>query len=325
MKKQKDARISELLKSSKTPYYLAPMFQVNDLAFREMCRKHGILLCWTGMINSHMWIINPKDRKNLFDTCPADRPLIVQLNGNDEQELLSCARDVESVVDAIDINLGCTQHIARRGQYGYFMVNTPEKREKSLKILARLTSELSLPITTKIRLLDDKDGNPDIKATCEFAKSLEKAGVSLISVHGRHKQLNKSGDIDITSIKEIVNSVTIPVIANGGVRTKEDAELLMKETGAAGVMIGQGLLENPWILETSEPNPVDLAREYLEFYQKYTGDFVVAKRHIFLFFDSIIRSKPSVASHLKQVRSPEEAEKFLQDYSNNKLDDITTQ
>ena len=93
--------------------------------------------------------------------------------------------------------------------------------------------------------MDDKDGNTDIRATYEFANNFEKAGVSLISVHSHQKQLNKSGDIDITSIKEIINSVSIPVIANGGVRTKEYAELLMKEAGATGVMIGQGLLESP--------------------------------------------------------------------------------
>ena len=76
-----DAQIIKLLKSSKTPYFLAPMFQINDLDFREVCRKHRILLCWTGMINSHIWIINPKNQKNVFDTCPSDRPLIDQLNG----------------------------------------------------------------------------------------------------------------------------------------------------------------------------------------------------------------------------------------------------
>ena len=143
---------------------------------------------------------------------------------------ISCSRDFESVVDCIDINLDCTKHIDKKGQYEYFMINTPEKRENSPEILARLNAELSVPITTTIILLNDKDGNPDIKATCKFANNFEKAVVSLISLHGRQKHLKKSGDIKLTFIKEIV---TIPVIANAGVRTKEDAE-----TGASGVMIG---------------------------------------------------------------------------------------
>ena len=86
---------------------------------------------------------------------------------------LSCARDFESVVDCIDINLDCTKHIDKKGQYDYFMISTSEKRENSLEILARLNTELSVPKTTTIILLNDKDGNPDITATCKFAKNFE--------------------------------------------------------------------------------------------------------------------------------------------------------
>lgn len=322
MEDSKSDKIKKILDSAKLPYFLAPMFQVNDLAFRKMCRNHNILLCWTGMINSHMWSINEKERQKMFETCDDDRPLIAQLNGNEETELISCAQDIEGLVDAIDLNLGCTQHIARRGQYGYFMVNSESKRQNVIKLIEQLNSKISVPITAKIRLINNEDGVQDPNLTCEFAKSLEKAGVSLISVHGRQKQLNKSGDIDIDAIKNIVNSVSIPVIANGGVKTKEDADNLIKQTGAAGVMIGKGLLENPLILETSNPDPVAMTKEYFDLYKKYPIDFFVARRHVFHFFDSIIRSTPQIANVLKRTRSVEDIYRFLDDYSSGKLQNL---
>lgn len=317
----KREKIKKILEEAKNQYFLAPMFQVNDLAFRKMCRKHNINLCWTGMINSHLWL-NPKERQKMFETCDDDRPLIVQMNGNDEGELLACAKDIEGLADAIDLNLGCTQHIARRGQYGYFMVNSDSKRQNAIKLIEKLTSELSIPVTAKIRLLENEDGNPDPQLTCDFAKSLEKAGISLISVHGRHKQLNKSGNIDVDAIKNIVQSVSIPVIANGGVKTKEDADNLIKQTGAAGVIIGQGLLENPQILETDSPDPISMTKEYFELYKKYPIDFFVARRHVFYFFESIIRSSPKIANVLKKTRSVEDIYKFLDDYSNGNLQNL---
>ncbi|OHT09018.1 hypothetical protein TRFO_22269 [Tritrichomonas foetus] len=322
MQEKKTQQIQQILKSAKVPFYLAPMFQVNDLAFRKMCRRHGILLCWTGMVNSHMWIINQKDRKTFFETCEGDRPLIGQINGNDENELLTCAQDLESFVDAIDINLGCTQHIARRGQYGYFMVNTEEKRQNVITLVENLTNKLSIPVTAKIRLLSDKDGNPDIQLTTEFAQRLEKAGISLISVHGRHKKMNKSGDADASAIKSIVDAVSIPVVANGGVTAKIDGENLVKETGAVGVMIGQALLVNPSLLETDNPDPVALTREYFELYKEHPIDFLIAKRHVFNFFEQIIKAKPKIAEELKKVHTPEEMEVFLVNYESGKFDQI---
>ena len=180
----------------------------------------------------------------------------------------------------------------------------------------------SIPITAKFRLLNDEEGNVDPQLTCEFAKSLEKAGISLISVHGRHKQLNKSGNIDIEAIKNIVDSVSIPVIANGGVKTKEDADDLIKQTGAAGVMIGQGLLENPLILETDNPDPVKMTKEYFELYKQHPIDFFVARRHVFHFFDSIIRSNPPIANVLKKTRSVEDIYKFLDDFLSGNLQNL---
>ena len=294
---------------------LAPMVEVNDLAFRMMVREHGVKLCFTGMINTHMWAINPADRHKQFQTCPEDRPLIIQLNGNDEAELVACALDLVDSADAFDINLGCTQHIARRGKFGYFMVNTEDKRQNVLKLVRNLTSKIKIPITAKIRLLSDEDKTPSPELTAEFAKSLEEAGIAMISVHGRHQQLDKAGNVDAAAIRMIAEKVKIPVLANGGIRNREESDALLEASGASGTMIGQGLLANPRMFDADgDYDPVSLGREYLEMFKKYGGDRIVAKRHLFNFFESEIRDNPEISKVLKETWQIEDMEKFLDEY-----------
>ena len=276
---------------------LAPMVEVNDLAFRMMVREHGVKLCFTGMINTHMWAINPADRQKQFQTCPEDRPLIIQLNGNDEAELVACALDLVDSADAFDINLGCTQHIARRGKFGYFMVNTEDKRQNVLKLVRNLMSKIKIPITAKIRLLSDEDKTPSPELTAEFAKSLEEAGIAMISVHGRHQQLDKAGNVDAAAIRMIAEKVKIPVLANGGIRNREESDALPRMFDVDG-----------------DFDPVSLGREYLEMFKKYGGARIVAKRHLFNFFEAEIRENPDISKALKETWQIEDMEKFLDEY-----------
>ncbi|KAH0785452.1 dihydrouridine synthase [Histomonas meleagridis] len=251
----------------------------------------------------------------MFETCKEDRPLIIQLNGNDEKELIDAAKDLEPFADAIDINLGCTQHIARRGQYGFYMVNTDEKRQNVIKIITKITNTISVPMTAKIRVFSDNENNVDVETTVEFAKKLESAGISLIAVHGRSKQLDKAGDVDVSIIKSIVSSVKIPVIGNGGIKSKSDADSMLYQTGAKAVMIGQALLNNPHLLETNDPDPVDLSYEYLEFNKEHpNSDFILIKRHIFCFFNQVLSKSPDISLKLKNVHTFEDLETFLNDY-----------
>lgn len=303
------------------PVVLAPQFEVNDLAFRMLVRKYNIKLCWTGMVNSHMWATMPTSRNSYFQTCEIDRPLIIQMSGNGEEELIACAKDLQQFGVAIDINFGCTQHIARRGQYGYFMVNNENKRKNVIEMVKNIVSAINVPLSVKIRLIDGEDGKPDVDLTANFAKELESAGVSLISVHGRAKNSNKAGPVDAEAIKKIVESVSIPVMANGGVKTMQEAQELFKESGAAGIMVGQGLLMNPKAFsDDPEHNPIAISREYLDLWDKYPDpNFFIARRHIFYFFDDIVRANKAVGDRLKTTHSIEELRTFLDDYENGKF------
>jgi tRNA-dihydrouridine synthase 1 len=292
------------------------MVEVNDLAFRILCRRHGVSLCYTGMINAHMWTVNPHTRSALFRTLPTDRPLIIQLNGSDEDELIGAAISLSVHADAIDLNFGCTQKVAKRGRFGFFMVNTAGKRECALAIVRRLVANLAVPLTAKIRLLSGEDGAPDARLTADFARRLEECGVSLIAVHGRHQQLDKAGDVNAGAIREIVNAVSIPVLANGGVQSAADADELIAASGAAGVMVGHGLLSNPAMFDTAAPalGAVATGREYLAIFREVGGDEIVAKRHLFLLFESVIREHPELAAKLKERHSVEELSAFLDEF-----------
>jgi tRNA-dihydrouridine synthase 1 len=268
------------------------------------------------MINTHMWTVNPHTRGNVFRTLPDDRPLIIQLNGSDENELITAATSLSIHADAIDLNLGCTQKIAKRGRFGFFMVNTPDKRRSALAIIRRLVENLTIPLTAKIRLLSGEDGTPDPRLTADFARELEECGVSLIAVHGRHQQLDKAGDVNAEAIREIVNAVSIPVLANGGIQSAADAEKLIADSGATGVMVGHGLLNNPTMFDPDAPafDAVAVGREYLGIFKEVGGDEIVAKRHLFLFLESVIREQPELAKKLKECHTIEELAAFLDEF-----------
>jgi tRNA-dihydrouridine synthase 1 len=260
-----------------------------------------------------MWAVNPHLRSTFFQTLPDDRPLIIQLNGSDERELLSAALALSSHADAIDLNLGCTQKIAKRGRFGYFMANTDSRRRAALDIVRKLVESLTIPVTVKIRLLSDDSGRPDPQITAAFARDLEKCGVALIAVHGRHQRLDKSGDVDAAAIRAIVDAVSVPVIANGGVRSAADADALVIASGAAGAMVGHGLLNDPTMFDggAAEFDPFAVAREYFALFREVGGDEIVAKRHLFMLFEARIRERPELAERLKERRSVKELVAFL--------------
>ena len=231
------------------PICLAPMAERNDLAFRILCRRHNVKVCFTGMLNSIQWSQGHKYQIRVFNTCKEDRPLIAQLAGSDYDTIFTSAKDLSQVCDAVDINLGCTQHIARRGNYGFFMVDTAEKRTEVLKLFKKLSDNITVPITAKIRIftkslesesVDADDSNrqddtsktfsevPDEEETINFARKLEEAGVSVITVHGCYQHRNKKADFSTYIIMKVVQSVQIPVIANRGVNSVEDAENLFE-------------------------------------------------------------------------------------------------
>ena len=167
------------------------------------------------------------------------RPVIAQLAANDPSTAAEAVRILQGYgVDGIDLNLGCPQAIARRGDYGAYLL---PQQDRVQAILTAMVAASSVPVSAKIRI------QSDLAQTLEIAKVIESTGVSLLTVHGRTVKENKTAVAapSFDAIGAIVGAVTIPVIANGGLEHPADIQKILSATGAAGVMSSEALLENP--------------------------------------------------------------------------------
>eukprot|EP01031_Cornospumella_fuschlensis_P041422 gene41422-50542_t len=245
---------------------VAPMVDNSELAYRELTRRYGAQLVYTQMFNSNIFIQSKVVRKQLFVTCASDRPLIVQFAGHDPQTMLGAAKYVEDHCDAVDINLGCPQGIAKRGRYGAFLM---EELDLLHEIVSTMVKGLTVPVTCKTRIYHDYD------KSIKLLETLANAGASALTVHGRTREekghrVREANWLMIRRIKEHFSQrkPPIPIIANGGVETYEDALRCLEITGADAVMSSEAILENPALFSGSLQNApvrdvIDLTEEYL--------------------------------------------------------------
>ena len=167
-----------------------------------------------------------------------DRPLLVQFCGNDPDILLTASKHVEGLCDAVDLNLGCPQGIARKGRYGSFLM--PET-DLLVRIVQNLHQHLNVPVTCKIRLF------PKLEDTIRLAKALESAGCYMLCVHGRTKEEKKqlTKETHFEEVRAVKRALRIPVITNGGVGSRADVLTSLRVTETHGVMSAESMLENP--------------------------------------------------------------------------------
>ncbi len=261
-------------------YVCAPMVHQSNLPFRSIVRKYGMPLCYTPMINSGAFIRSLMPEKH-FNTIPSDRPLVAQFAGDDPAVLLEAAKRVQNDVDAIDINLGCPQGIARKGHYGSFLL---EDTQIVQSIVSTLHKGLSVPVTCKIRVrLNDPTG----EKTLAMALALQYSGCSLLTLHGRTRDMKKEAveETDWAIIKRVKQALRIPVFANGSIETRGDADECAALTGVDGVMISEALLCWPAMVshphEKDMPFPVDMADETIAAHVTHQGHEVDLRPHLF--------------------------------------------
>ncbi|BCR93489.1 tRNA-dihydrouridine synthase family protein [Aspergillus luchuensis] len=198
-----------------------------------------------------------EDESPYLDGNPSfDRPLFVQFCANDPDDFLEAARHVAPYCDAVDLNLGCPQGIAKRGHYGAFL---QEDWDLIYKLINRLHNELSIPVTAKFRIQETKE------KTLEYAKMILSAGANIITVHGRRREQkgHNTGLADWSYIRYLRDNLPpeTVIFANGNNLNYEDLDRCLEETGADGVMSAEGNLSDPSIF--SKPPPVGSeGREY---------------------------------------------------------------
>lgn len=286
-------------------YITAPMVDGSELAFRDLTRKYGVKLAYTPMLNAKIFARDVKYRLEHFTTHKLDRPLAAQFCANDAAILVEAARHVQGRVDAIDLNLGCPQGIARKGRYGSFL---QDEWDLLRDIVSTAAKELDVPIWCKIRVF------PSIERTVEYAKMLESAGASLIAVHGRtREQKGKNAPpADWNAIRAVKRAVSIPVIANGNVRCLGDANNAVAVTETEGVMSAWALLDNPAAFHSGpEPMPsrMQLAKDYLNLAENYKTPMRMVRLHIFKLFRSRLDVNMDLNEEVAKCRSFEDFRK----------------
>ena len=198
----------------------------------------------------------PASEQYLDGRQDVDRPLTVQFCANDPEELLEAAKYVQPYCDAVDLNLGCPQGIAKRGRYGAFL---QEDQDLICRMISTLSRELQVPITAKIRILETKE------MTLSYAKRILDAGASILTVHGRRREQkgHLTGLADwsvIRYLRENLPTDTV-IFANGNILRHEDIVRCLAATGADGVMSAEGNLYDPTIFADVSPKELD-GREY---------------------------------------------------------------
>ncbi|GJM97458.1 hypothetical protein PR202_ga14387 [Eleusine coracana subsp. coracana] len=287
---------------------VAPMVDNSELPFRMLCRRYGADAAYTPMLHSRIFSENEKYRSMEFTTCKEDRPLFVQFCANDPDILLQAAKMVEPYCDYVDINFGCPQRIARRGNYGAFLMdNLPLVKS----LVQNLSANLHVPVSCKIRVF------PQLEDTLAYAKMLEEAGASLVAVHGRTRDQKdgKKFRADWDAIKAVKDALRIPVLANGNIRHMEDVKDCLEHTGADGVLSAETLLENPALFagfrtkewkEDGDENgdsgldQADLVIEYLKLCEQYPVPWRMIRSHVHKMLGDWFRVHPEVREELNK-------------------------
>ena len=226
---------------------LAPMAGVTDLAFRTICRELGAGYTITEMVSAKALCYQDRKSIPLLTLGEGEHPCAAQLFGSDPaciQEAAAIALET-SGADILDLNMGCPVPKVVNSGDGSALMKDPEKAARILEAAVRGAG--GRPVTVKFRLGWDKGSINCV----EFARTMEQAGAAAVAVHGRTRTQMYSGRANWDYIREIKQTVSIPVIANGDVFNAREAVHILSYTGADMAMIGRACFGNPWIFRQS--------------------------------------------------------------------------
>ncbi|MBO5005180.1 MAG: tRNA dihydrouridine synthase DusB [Clostridia bacterium] len=221
---------------------LAPMAGITDLPFRYITKKFNPGLVYTEMVSAKALFFGDEKTKKLLNMKNEKRPIAVQIFGSDVEAMVYATKYLQDKADIIDINMGCpAPKVVKNGDGSKLLLNLDLVGE----IVTAVVEASDIPVTVKIR----KGWNDENIVAKEVAKIIEKAGASAITIHGRTREEFYSGKADLDIIRKVKESINIPCIGNGDIKSPEDALKMFKETNVDGIMIGRASLGNPWIFK----------------------------------------------------------------------------
>jgi len=284
---------------------LAPLAGYTNYALRRLCKEYGAGLCYTEMVSAKGLKYGSENTRELLYTDDNEGLCAAQIFGSDPDIMRwACENEALAPFPIVDINMGCPVPKIYKNGEGSALMENPALAEK----IVRECVKSGKTVTVKFRIGIDES----LLITKEFAKRMEGAGASLITVHGRTKDKVYAGEVNYKEIAAAKKAVKIPVIANGGVFSNADAEKLIAETGADGVMVARAALFDPQIFcaLTGSPSESKLAmfEKQLAWTRKTSDErfTTVFMRKMAAFYVKGTRGAAAFKEKLFQAQTPEE-------------------
>lgn len=298
----------------KTNVILAPMAGVTDITYRTICKDMGAGLVYTEMVSAKGLYYKDIKTKKLMKINEKNRPVSLQIFGSDADIMAYVVENYineRNEIDIIDVNMGCpTPKIVKNGD-GSALMKTPELAGNIINKIKKVSTK---PVSVKIR--SGWDAN-NINAP-EFAKILEYNGADMIAVHGRTREQFYTGKADYNIIKEVKESVDVPVVGNGDIYIPQDAVKMLEYTGCDGIMVARGILGNPWLIM----NIVKILNNDYNFFEPSPNERIeMVRRHAIMLAEeldekiAILEMRKFAAWYMKGMKNSSE--------TRNKINKIT--
>lgn len=227
------------------PILLAPMEDVTDIGFRQLCKRFGVSMVYTEFVSAEALVRSIQASLNKLTISDAERPVGIQIYGRDVESMVEAAKIVEQAhPDVIDINFGCpVKKVAGKGAGAGMLRNIP----LLLEITREVVKAVRTPVTVKTRLGWDENN----LIITELAEQLQDCGIHALTIHGRTRSQMYTGNADWTLIGEVKNNprIHIPIIGNGDITTPQEAKQAFERFGVDAIMVGRAAFGQPWIFK----------------------------------------------------------------------------
>ncbi|EKE84547.1 tRNA dihydrouridine synthase DusB [Idiomarina xiamenensis] len=298
---------------------LAPMAGVTDRPFRQLCRRLGASLAVSEMLSSNPKVWDTDKSRQRMNHAGEPGIRAVQIAGCEPDLMAAAARlNVSKGAQIIDINMGCPAKKVNKKMAGSALMQYPGLIQD---ILQAVVAAVDVPVTLKMRT----GWHPDHKNAVEIAQLAERCGIQSLAVHGRTRACMYKGEAEYDTIRAVKQAINIPVIANGDIRSPQQAKRVLDDTGADAIMIGRGAQGNPWIfgqiahyLETGTELPApaiddvaDTVLQHVSHLHQFYGEFMgsrIARKHVGWY----LKEQAPATDFRQQFNGIEDAQQQLQ-------------